>query len=123
MTKVNHNSERADGEIAEPKIGKMALLPYPEQRPVQSKPDRVVAFADRYADPFSEVAAVDVGSAAKCSAILGISSVDPECERDRVAEQEIDIAAAQSQPRHVGVRIGAQLDFGKQVPQIGLMRR
>src|SRR5947207_9993027 len=43
-------SKRADGKIAQPQIGETSLLPYPEQRPVQSKPDRIIALAHGDAD-------------------------------------------------------------------------
>src|SRR3954471_5782257 len=119
---ADSGSKRADWEIAQPQIGEPALLPDPEQRPVERQPDRVIALSDRDADAFTEIAVVGVGAAAKGTAILGIRAVEPEGERDGVAEQEIDLAAPQCGARSVRVRIRAQLNLGKQSLKISLVR-
>src|SRR5262249_3363171 len=115
-------SKRTDREIAQPQIGKTALLPDPEQRPIERQPDRVISLCDTNAEASAEVASADGGPAAKGTAILGIGAVEPERERDRIAEQEIDVAAPQREPRQVRARIGANLDLGKQGLKISLMR-
>src|SRR5262249_58374959 len=53
-------SKRTDREIAQPQIGKTALLPDPEQRPIERQPDRVIALFDNNSDAFPAVAAVHV---------------------------------------------------------------
>src|SRR5215469_14415708 len=103
--------EWADRKISQPQIGKPALLPDPEQRPIQRQPHSVVALAHGDADPFTEEAAVDVRSTAEGAAILGVGAVEPEGERDRVPKQEVDVATPQSKPRHVRVWIGPHLDL------------
>src|SRR3954463_9008804 len=80
--------ERADGKIAQPQIGVAALFPNPEQRPVQRLAQQVVAFAHGYADAFAEKTALDERPAAEGAAIAGIGAVDPECQRNRIAEDE-----------------------------------
>src|ERR1700750_168006 len=88
-------SERADGEVAQPQVGELALLPQTEQTPVQGLAQGVVAAADRNADALAEIAALGEGTALERAAPGGIGSVEPERERDAVAEQEIDLAAPQ----------------------------
>src|SRR5262245_55644162 len=114
-------SKRAEREIAQPQIGEAALLPRAEERPVQRQPHDIVAFLDRDSDPFAEIAAVDVGSAAKRTAIFGLRSVEPEGERDCIPEQKIDLAAPQCGPRRLVGRIGANLGLGKQSFKIRLV--
>src|SRR3954466_16000000 len=121
-TLAGNVSKRADREIAQPQIGETALLPDPEQGPVERQADRVIALSDRDADAFTEIAVVGVGAAAKGTAILGIRAVEPESERDCVAEQEIDLAAPECGARSVRVRIRAQFDLGKQSLKISLVR-
>src|SRR5262249_56453805 len=112
--------KRADRKIAQPQVGEAALLPDPKQRIVEREPDRVIAALDRDADPFPEIAAVDIGATAKPTAVVGVGAVEPERERDRVAEHEIDVAAAQGEPSNVGTRIGPHLHLPEQPPPPGL---
>src|SRR3979490_3534657 len=86
-------SERADGKIAQPQIGEAAFFPDPEQRPVQRLPQEVVALAHADADAFAEIAAFDERPAGERAAFARVRAVDPERQRDRVAENEIDLAA------------------------------
>src|SRR5262249_57488895 len=111
------------GKMAQPKMGKTPLLPDAEQRPIQGEPHRVIALFNGNSDAFAEVAAVYVRPATEGTAILGISAVEPEGERDRIAEQEIDIPAPQGEPRHVRARISANFGLGKQGLKICFMRR
>src|ERR1700683_3185017 len=92
-----NRSERADREIAQPQIGEAPLLPHPEHRPVQRQPDRIVALLDRDAYALAEIAAVHVGAAPEGATIARIGAVEPERQRHRVAEQEVDVALAQRQ--------------------------
>src|SRR5258705_13076575 len=115
-------SKRTDREITQPQISETALLPNPEQGPIEREPDGIIALFDRDSDTFAEIAAVDIGAAAEGTAIFGIGTVEPKGERDRIAEQEIDLAAPQREPRLVRARIGANLDLGKQGLKISLMR-
>src|ERR1043166_9094601 len=115
--------KRADWKISEPQIRELALLPDPEQGVVQRQPDRIVAAFDRDADALAEVAAVEIGTAAERTAVLGIGAVEPERERDRVAEHQVDVAALEREAGDIGVRIGARLDLGEQRFEIGLVRR
>src|SRR4051794_31028040 len=119
---ASSGSKRADREIAQPQIGETALLPDPEQRPVERQADRLIALSDRDADAFTEITVVGIGAAAKGTAILGIRAVEPEGKRDGVAEQEIDLAAPQCGARSVRVRIRAQFNLGKQSLKISLVR-
>src|SRR5882757_1894310 len=96
-------SERADRKIAQPQIGVAAFFPDPEQRPVQRLPQQVVALAHGDANALAEIAALDERPTREGAAIAGIGAVDPERQRDRVAKDEIDLAAPQSQPRGVVV--------------------
>src|SRR6476620_10625693 len=56
-------SERADRKIPQPQIREAAFFPDPEQRPVQRRPQQIVALADGDADAFAEIAALDKGAA------------------------------------------------------------
>src|SRR6185369_7524965 len=71
-------SIRADRKIAQPQIGEAALLPQPEQRPVERLPQQVVAPPDRDADALTEEAALDVRPAAEHAAVLRVGAVEPE---------------------------------------------
>src|SRR6478735_2009973 len=61
-------SERTDRKIAQPQIREAAFFPDPEQRPVQRRPQQIVALADADADTFSEKAALDKGPAGEGTA-------------------------------------------------------
>src|SRR4051812_39683751 len=87
--------ERAHREIPQPQIGVAALLPDAEHRPVQGLAQHVVALAYGDANALAEETALDEGAAGEGAAIAGIRAVDPERERDGVAEDEIDLALAQ----------------------------
>src|ERR1700679_1406721 len=113
-------SKRTDRKIAQPKIGIAALFPLPEQRPVQSLTQQIVAALDGDADAFAEEAAVQERTAAKCAAAAGIGAVEPERQRDAIAEQKIDFLVAQRRARGFGIGIGAQLGFGEHLPEIRL---
>src|SRR5258707_13505081 len=97
MTGIALNSllKRADGKIAQPQIGVAAFFPEPEQRPVQRLPQQVVALAHRDPDALAEIPAFDERAAAEGAALARIGAVDPERQRDGVAENEIDFAAPQ----------------------------
>ena len=114
--------ERADGEIAQPQIGVAAFFPEPEQRPVQRLPQQVVAFAHRNSNSLAKIPAFDERAAAERAAFARIGAVDPERQRDGVAENEIDLAAPQCLAQRVVVRIGVQFGIGEQRLEIGLMR-
>src|ERR1700742_5321527 len=86
------SSERADRKIMQPQIGVAAFFPDPEQRPVQRLSQQVVALAHGDADALAEIAAFDEWAAGKGATIAGIGAVDPECQRNAVAEDEIDLA-------------------------------
>src|SRR5690242_10181530 len=115
-------SIRIDRKIAQPQIGKAALLPQTEERPVDGEPQRVVAALDRDADALAEVSALDERPAHERAAAAGIRAVEPEGEVERICEQEIDLAAPQRLARRVGGRIGAHLRLGEQVAQVLLVR-
>src|SRR3954454_9558385 len=114
--------KRANGEIAQPQIGVAAFFPQPEQRPVQRLPQQVVALAHGNADALAEIPALDEWAAAEGAALGGIGAVDPERQRDGVAENEIDLAAPQRLAERVVVRVGVQLGIGEQRLEIRLMR-
>src|SRR5450631_249993 len=71
-------SERTHRKIAQPQIGVAALFPDPEQRPVQSLPQQVVALAHGDADALAEIAAFDKRPAGERAAFARIGAVDPE---------------------------------------------
>src|ERR1700759_2327647 len=102
---TNSHLERADGKIAQPQIGVAAFFPQSEQRPVQRLPQQVVALADRDADALAEIPALDERTTAERAAFAGVGAVDPEGQRDGVAENEIDLAAAQRLAQRVVVRV------------------
>ena len=81
-------SIRADREITQPQVGEAALLPQPEQRPVDRLAQQIVAAFDRDADALAEEAAFHIGPAAEHAAAGGVGAVEPERERDAVAEQQ-----------------------------------
>src|SRR5215204_112756 len=56
-------SKRTNGKIPQPQIGEAAFFPDPEQRPVQRRPQQIVALADGDADALAEIAALDKGPA------------------------------------------------------------
>src|SRR4051812_7917288 len=84
--------KRADGKIAQPQIGVAAFFPESEQRPVQRLPQQIVALADGDADAFAEITALDKGPAREGAAFGRVGAVDPERQRDGIAEDEIDLA-------------------------------
>src|SRR3954462_6975301 len=98
--------ERAHREIPQPQICVAALFPDAEHRPVQGLAQHVVALAHGDADALAEEPAFDEGAAGEGAAIAGIGAVDPERERDGVAEDEIDLALAQGAAHGVVVGIG-----------------
>src|ERR1700738_4674215 len=79
-------------KIAQPQIGVAAFFPEPEQRPVQRLPQQIVALAHGDADALAEIATLDKRAAAERAAFAGVGAVDPERERDRIAENEVDLA-------------------------------
>src|SRR5215216_7090798 len=102
-------SKRTDGKIPQPQVGEAAFFPDPEQRPVQRRPQQIVALADGDADALAEIAALDKGPARECAAFRRIGAVDPERPRDRVAEDEIDLAPPQGEPQRVVIVIRLEL--------------
>src|SRR5437868_7271285 len=98
-------SEWTDGKIPQPQIRKAAFFPDPEQRPVQRRPQQIVALADGDADALAEIAALDKGAARERAAFGRIGAVDPERQRDRVAEDEIDLASPQGKPQRIVIGI------------------
>src|ERR1700760_2595187 len=87
----SERSERAHREIVQPKVGVTAFFPDPEQRPVQRLAQEVVALAHGNPDALAEKAALDERAAREGAAIGRVRAVDPERQRDRVAEDEIDL--------------------------------
>src|SRR5437764_14328801 len=100
--------KRTDRKIAQQQIGVAALYPEPKQRTVERLPQQVVALAHGDADALAEIAAFDKRAAGECAAFAGIGAVDPERQRDRVAKNEIDLAAPQRQPHPLIRGIGMQ---------------
>src|SRR5262249_61273587 len=84
---------------------------------------RVVAAPDRHADPCAELTALGERTAPEHAATGGVGSVEPERERDAVAEQEIGLAATQRLTRGLRVGIGTDLDLREERLEIGFMRR
>src|SRR6202011_2597548 len=93
--------KRAHRKIAQPQIGVAAFFPDPEQRPVQRLPQQVVALAHGDADALAEKAALDERAAGEGAAIGRVGAVDPECQRDAVAEDEVDLAAAKREAKRL----------------------
>ena len=93
--------KRAHRKIAQPQVGLAAFFPNPKQRPVQRLAQEVVAFAHGDPDALAEKAAFDERPAGEGAAIRGIRAVDPERQRDGVAENEIDLAAPKRKPQRV----------------------
>src|SRR5579863_7064375 len=85
--------KRTDRKIAQPQVRVAAFFPQSKQRPVHSLPQQIIALAHGDPDALAEIAAFDKGTAGECAAFAGIGAVDPECQRDRVAENEVDFAA------------------------------
>src|SRR5262245_1358829 len=111
-------SERADRKITQPQIGEQAAFPQAEQAPVQSETQGLVAAPDRDADAFAEVTALRERAALEHAACSRIGAVEPEGKRDAVAEQEIDVAAAQRFTRGFPVGIGKHFHLGEEGAQI-----
>src|SRR5262249_56702596 len=78
--------------------------------------------ADRNADAFAEKAALHERSTLEHATIGGIGAVEPERQCNAVAEQEIDLAAAQRLARGFRIGIGTDLHLGEEGLEIGLMR-
>src|SRR3974377_1842830 len=116
------NSKRADWKIAQPQVGKLALLPQSEQRPVECLPQQIVTAANRDADALTDRTASAMGPAAEFAAASGVGPVQPKGERDAVAEQKVNLAFLQRVTRRFLIGIRMQLGLSKQRPQIGLMR-
>jgi hypothetical protein len=91
--------ERTDREIAQPQIGVAAFFPEPEHRPVQRLSQHIIAPLDADTDAFAEITALDEGTTAEGAAVAGIRAVDPECQRNRIAKNEIDFTPAQRKPK------------------------
>src|SRR6266446_2097696 len=106
-------SKGADREIPEPQIGEAALLPQPEQRPIEGKPQRIVAALDRDADTLAEIAALGERPADKDAAVRRIRAVEPERKHDAIAEQEVGLALAQPFARRLHVAVGLELRLGE----------
>src|SRR3954468_4224001 len=87
--------EWTDREIAQPQVGVAAFFPDPEQRPVQRLAQEVVALAHGDADALTEEPALDKRPTREGAALAGIGAVDPEGERDRIAKDQVDFAAAE----------------------------
>src|SRR6202167_360262 len=85
-----YSSERADREIAQPKVGEASLFPELKQRPVQALPQEIVAAFDRNADALAEEPALQKRPAAESTAARRIGAVEPEGKRDAVVEQKVD---------------------------------
>src|ERR1700730_4525903 len=85
--------ERAHREIPQPQIGVAAFFPDPEQRPIQRLPQQIVALAHGDADALAEKTALDERPPRERAAVAGVGAVDPERQRDRIAKNEIDLAA------------------------------
>src|ERR1700722_998478 len=100
----SHALKRTDRKIVQPQVGVAALFPEPEQRPVQRLPQQIIALAHGNSYAFTEIAALNKRPARERAAIAGVRAIDPERERDRVAENEIDLAAPQRRPQAVVVR-------------------
>src|SRR5205814_7059520 len=98
-------SKRADGKIPQPQIREAAFFPDPEQRPVQRRPQQIVALTDGDADALAEKAAFDKRPARERAAFGRIGAVDPERQRDRIAEDEVDLAPPKRQPQRVVIGI------------------
>src|ERR1700753_1446282 len=92
---TSRSLKRADREIMPPQIGIGPLPPDPEQRPIQCLPQQIIALAHRDADTLAEITALDEGPSGKGATTLGIRAVDPEPQRDRITENEVDLATAQ----------------------------
>src|SRR5262249_1970487 len=116
------SSKRTDGKIAQPQIGEATFLPDAEQRPVERLAQQVVAAPDRNADAFAEEPALKIRTAAECAAICRVRSVEPEGQRDTVAEQKIDLAPLEREAGGVRIRIRTQLGLGEKRLQICLVR-
>ena len=91
------------GKYRSHRVGEAALLPEPEQRPVERLAQRVVAALDRDADAFAEIAALGERTADEFAAAGGVGPVEPEGERDAVAEQQVGLALAQRLARRFHV--------------------
>src|SRR6201997_3712724 len=117
------NSKRADRKITQPQIRKAALLPIPKQGPVQSLPQQIIAAFDDDAHAFAKIAAFEVGTAAEYAAAGGIGTVEPERQRDAVAEQQIDILVAERLARGFRIGIGPYLGRSEHLLEEGFMRR
>src|ERR1041385_4080154 len=104
QTAASARSERPDRKIPQHQIGVAALFPQAEQRPVQRLPQQVIALAYRNPDTLAEIAAFDERTAAEGAALGRIGAVDPERQRNGVAENKIDVAAAQRLPKRFIVR-------------------
>src|SRR5437588_1306993 len=86
-TRRSRSSERAHRKIPQPQFRESPLLPDTKQRPIECQPDGLVPLANGDADALAEIPVVDVRPAAKSAAVLRVGSVEPERERNRVAEQ------------------------------------
>src|ERR1700758_4435779 len=116
-------SKRADRKIPQPQIRETALLPVPKQGPVQSLPQQIIAALDRDADALAKIAAFQKGPATEYTAAGGIGTVEPESERDAVAEQQIDVLVAERFARGFRIGVGPHLGRGEHLLEEGFMRR
>src|SRR5262249_58585856 len=82
-------SKRADREISQPEVGKAAGLPDAEQGPVDGEAQGIVAALDRDPDAFAEIAAFDERAACQSAAAGRTRAIEPERQREAVAEQKI----------------------------------
>src|ERR1043165_5240005 len=121
-SKVALGLERADREITQPQIGETALFPNPEQRPIERKPQRVVAALDRDADALAEIAALGERTADEHAAVRRVGPVEPERKRNTVAEQKIRLALAQRFARQLHGAVRLELGLGEEGFQIRLVR-
>src|SRR5262249_42887271 len=115
--------KRADGKIAQPKVGEAASLPDAKERPVDGQAQCVVAAFDRDPDTFAEVAAFNKWPAGEDATTLGTRAIEPERQCKAVAEQEIHFAPPQRIARRFRIGKGTHVRLGKERAYVLLMGR
>src|SRR5262249_44011598 len=115
-------SKRADREVAEPQIGEPALFPIAKQGPAQSLPQQIIAAFDRNAHALAKIPALQKRAATEYAAAGGIGTIEPERQRDSVAEQKIDILVAQRFARGFRIGVRPHLGRGEHLLEESLMR-
>src|SRR5918997_4192421 len=98
----------ADRKEAQIDLGIFALLPEALEGMVEGPPQTIVILADHEADPLSEEAALQIGTARKGAAARSLRTPEPEREVQAVGEKVVHLPVLQRRVRRREIRQAPQ---------------